>query len=546
MPLPLRKLLPQKVYRQVLYSFVLVCVLILSIIALTTNLTNQSIDSEAFQSRIINATHKIHFYDEVLTMSARMSAFTGDRRWIRRYREHVTMLDEQLKEAVIIYPKAKIIIQKISTANDQLVEIEENALVLSAKGELQQAQEMLFSSDYENNKDIYMAGINELINQLNNQKIKNQTEFSHLFYLTILTFIILLILLGFIIWKMMHVLIQHIEIENMLSLITKKLQTPHHETIDEYIRWSLNLFAHKARADYVFLTKKRKGKFTTIISEWGITTDRQCDELHYNKVANLAANIEISEDNSDITQPSDELKELGLVNILCQTKPTDTREYYQLCMVNPKKKQLNWDKNDSSILSWFTDIIIRALDAIDKTHKLQLLAERDSLTNLLNRRKFIEVLTLEWNQYRRYETSYILMMLDIDHFKDVNDTYGHSAGDHVLAEIAAIMKHCVRAVDVVGRLGGEEFSILLPGTDIKEAKTIADRIREQIQTAAIFTEGKIINTTISIGITPFFDQDKSSTEVLSRADKALYKAKQSGRNKVVCFDISDVLTRSQM
>lgn len=533
MPLPLRKLLPKKIYRQVFFSFLLVCILILSIVGLTTNLANQSVNSEAFQTRITTTTHLIQYYDEVLTMSARMSAFTGDTNWNRRYRHHVTMLDEQLKEVVIIYPKSRIIIQRISTANDQLVQAEENALVLSAKGQLHEAQTLLFNPDYEENKKIYMAGIKELISQLNNQQIQNQKDFYNLFFLTILAFIILLGLLGFIIWKMIYVLIQHIELENMLAVITKKLQAPHNETIDEDIRWSLKLFAHKARADYIFLIKKRKGKYTSIISEWGITTTPQCDEVHYNKIANLAANIEVSEDHTDTTEPSDEFKELGLVNILCQTKSTDTREYFQLCLINPKKKELNWDKKDASILSWFTDIIIRALDAIDKTHKLQLLAERDSLTNLLNRRKFIEILTQEWDQYCRYQTPYILMMLDIDHFKDVNDTYGHAAGDHVLADIAAIMKHCVRAVDVIGRLGGEEFSILLPGTDIKEAFIIADRIREQIQTAAIFTEGKIINTTISIGITLFTNQDKSSTEVLSRADKALYQAKQSGRNKVV-------------
>ena len=123
------------------------------------------------------------------------------------------------------------------------------------------------------------------------------------------------------------------------------------------------------------------------------------------------------------------------------------------------------------------------------------------------------------------------MMLDIDHFKKINDTYGHLAGDFVLKEIAKIIKDSIRKSDICGRFGGEEFVIVLPNTKLSGAMKLAERIRETIQNHTFDFNGKKINVTVSIGITSVGVND-SYESLISRADEALYEAKEKGRNRI--------------
>lgn len=532
MPLSLQYLLPKKIYQQVAGSFALVFILILCIIALSSYLVYESEYAEDFQIRTINAAHSIHYYDEVLTMSARMAAFTGNRAWNERYQRHVNKLDQQLKEAVALYPKAASIIQSISETNVRLVEAEEKALDLAARGELDEAKALLFNPGYEENKAIYMTGLTALIQQLEGEQHKHQKAFHRLFFITAVVFVVLLAALGFIIWKIINVLIQRLEIENALAMVARRLQMPDEETIDQDIRWILSTIANKAEADYVFLIKKRSSKHAAVISEWGINNSDECDQSQYNDIIAAISQTNSATDSAAVLRLSDVLQSKGVRYLIGDMVSNGNREYYQLCIVNPKGKEFSWDKRDAAILSWFTEIIVTATGVIEKNQKLQLLAERDCLTNLLTRRKYMQLLQQQWERFHYLQTSCAVMMLDIDLFKHVNDTFGHAAGDHVLAEISAIMQYAVRDIDITGRIGGEEFSILLPGTDIDEGIIIAERIRTKIEETAINIGDQTIHITMSIGITLFCPQDKSGTTALNRADKALYQAKQGGRNQV--------------
>ncbi|PWI32170.1 hypothetical protein DI392_15935 [Vibrio albus] len=530
----LQYLLPKKIYRQVFFSFLLALILIISIVALITNLSNQSGNAEKFQLQAITVAHNIRLYDEILTMSARMSAFTGNTDWDERYQYHVIRLDEQLAKAVSLYPEASEIINSISEANLRLVSDEEKAMSLANEGRLSEAQVLLLSPAYEKNKAIYQTGLNALITQLEEEQQKQQKESHELFFITIFAFLILLTALGFILWKMMNVLILRLEIENTLALVAKKLLIPVPETIDEDISWTLNLIAEKAEADYAFFVLKRTGKHTAVISEWGLPDSHEHDNSQYNQIAEAVARLEPNENSSDIFSPSATLLNMGLSQIIGQSQSDGNRHCYQLCLLNPRYKEFNWSQKESNVLSQIIDVITRALDSIDKIRQLRLLAERDCLTNLLNRRKYMEILKQEWQRYTRFHTSCAIMMLDIDHFKNVNDTFGHTAGDLVLAEVTSVMQQTVRHIDTVGRVGGEEFSILLPGVDREEGNIIAERIREKIQATRIETGENTIQVTISIGITMFDCHDENGTVALSRADKALYKAKENGRNQVIC------------
>jgi diguanylate cyclase (GGDEF)-like protein len=159
---------------------------------------------------------------------------------------------------------------------------------------------------------------------------------------------------------------------------------------------------------------------------------------------------------------------------------------------------------------------------------LQGLSSRDSLTGLFNRFKLEEAFEYEQKQSNRYETDLSIIMIDIDDFKSVNDTYGHNIGDVFLKEIAEILKTSFRDVDTVGRWGGEEFLILLPKTNLEDSKQIAEKVRKEIELHK-FTE--IGNKTASFGVATH-SNNESLSSLLNRADKALYAAKENGRNSV--------------
>ncbi len=164
--------------------------------------------------------------------------------------------------------------------------------------------------------------------------------------------------------------------------------------------------------------------------------------------------------------------------------------------------------------------------------KLQKLAVTDGLTKLYNSRSFYSQLETEVDRVNRYKHPLALLLLDLDHFKEYNDNYGHLEGDKVLVLFSQIIKSCLRANDSAYRYGGEEFTVILPETAGAEARTVAQRIRAALEAERFSPEnGKDVQITISIGVTEYHPKEELST-FIQRADKAMYLSKQSGRNKV--------------
>lgn len=164
--------------------------------------------------------------------------------------------------------------------------------------------------------------------------------------------------------------------------------------------------------------------------------------------------------------------------------------------------------------------------------RLTVLAEVDALTGAYNRRKLIELGADEFSRYTRYGSPFSLMVADVDHFKRINDRYGHAAGDAVLSAVVAIMLAGKRATDALGRLGGEEFALLLPETSHAAALRVAERIRKQVQEAEIDTGQGVIAVTFSAGVVEIAPGDPSFDDLLRRADQLLYQAKERGRNRI--------------
>lgn len=166
------------------------------------------------------------------------------------------------------------------------------------------------------------------------------------------------------------------------------------------------------------------------------------------------------------------------------------------------------------------------------TQELQSLARTDPLTGLPNRRAFEEAIGHEFQRFKRLGSVTSVLVIDIDHFKLVNDTYGHDAGDTALLFVTNTFREHCRTTDLAARLGGEEFALLLPGTATKAAVSIAERLKDEIERSEILFGSSRFALTVSIGISSFRRGDAGWPQVISRADAALYEAKEAGRNKV--------------
>lgn len=201
--------------------------------------------------------------------------------------------------------------------------------------------------------------------------------------------------------------------------------------------------------------------------------------------------------------------------------------------------KMGWERHRQSILvkQLLQNLRVTNLELEKSNARLTALSITDDLTSLYNHRHSINVLSLEYKKAERHSLPLCLMLLDLDYFKFVNDTYGHLSGDKILAEVAEVLKSSVRDTDVVGRFGGEEFCIILPNTDVNGSLTVAEKIRQTVAGRKFVPlKNMYCNITTSIGIGAFPSDTVCSVEdLIWQADQALHEAKVTGRNKVVCW-----------
>ncbi|MFH1217850.1 MAG: diguanylate cyclase [Pseudomonadota bacterium] len=181
------------------------------------------------------------------------------------------------------------------------------------------------------------------------------------------------------------------------------------------------------------------------------------------------------------------------------------------------------------------DALIKAnSELLEANKQLEKLSTTDALTGLANRRYFLECFAAEYERAKRYRHHLSILIIDVDFFKKVNDTYGHICGDVVLKRTARLLKKNVRGTDLVARYGGEEIVVLLPETDNEQALVIAEKLRRDVASQRILCEGSPLSITVSIGVATQPETNFGEAEQLfNAADQALYKAKNDGRNKVV-------------
>jgi len=208
-----------------------------------------------------------------------------------------------------------------------------------------------------------------------------------------------------------------------------------------------------------------------------------------------------------------------------------------LAALESEKAQEEAEGRVKMIMSKLSVVESEVSDLKASLHKANEQAFVDSLTGVPNRRAYDERIKLEFKRWQRKKEPLVLAVLDVDHFKSINDTYGHPIGDKVLRTISQLVDKKVRDSDFFGRIGGEEFAVIFTGVDLDIALKRLDQFRESIENCKFGSKGKRILITMSIGCALFHEDDKPEG-VYRRADKALYKAKSSGRNK--CLSERDI------
>jgi len=212
---------------------------------------------------------------------------------------------------------------------------------------------------------------------------------------------------------------------------------------------------------------------------------------------------------------------------------TGSAEYmYQNSTIFPLSDTMGRVTHLCLIIYDVTDVAVSRLELESMNGQLRTLSKTDFLTSLNNRGFWEEALINEYKRIKRSGHHSTLLMCDIDHFKRVNDTYGHAAGDAVIQHVAVAVKKNLRSTDVAGRYGGEEFAVLLLDTTVEQAMFFAERLRKNVEAMAVEFNQQILRVTVSIGLAEFHEEMDEYREWIEAADKALYQSKAAGRNYI--------------
>ena len=182
-----------------------------------------------------------------------------------------------------------------------------------------------------------------------------------------------------------------------------------------------------------------------------------------------------------------------------------------------------------------TDVAVSRIELESMNGRLRQLTKTDFLTQLFNRGHWEENLIQEFRRLKRYNHKSTLLMCDIDHFKRINDTYGHAAGDTVIQAIADAVRKNLRSTDIAGRYGGEEYAVLLVDTDIAQAAVLAERLRQSVEALQVSYNGQVLKVTLSLGVAEYNAAMTEHRQWIEAADKGLYQSKAAGRNQLTCY-----------
>lgn len=210
---------------------------------------------------------------------------------------------------------------------------------------------------------------------------------------------------------------------------------------------------------------------------------------------------------------------------------------YQNCTILPLTDTRSEVNQICLIVYDVTEVAVNRLQLQKANALLHDISRTDGLTGLLNRKTWEQSLNSEFMRYQRHKHAASLIMFDIDHFKLVNDNHGHPAGDEVIRQTASAVMEGIRNIDIAGRYGGEEFAVILMGTDATGAKVVAERLRKTVEALTVTYEEKTIQFTISLGVSELSERITDPTMWINNADRGLYRAKRAGRNTSIVYGL---------
>jgi len=486
----------------------------------------------------------IVYFDEVLTMSARMAAFTGKQYWEARYHACVPKLDLALQKTLTLFPGAQEALKATREANLNLIDLELQALRLASKGQLRQASEILFSPDYEKDKKIYSAGLTRLQEHITAYKNTIQNQIRRSTQLSIGVAALMLLFIVLVLVYILRLLDSRLKLEAMTSNLSRHFIQHSQENIESNIQWALQLLARQSRANHCYLLNCDTQNNARDPIEWRFPAEspsllsaipalaekcqawRQSQRDH-NGIWHWPDRKTSAENQ---TMQKTILKALHSKTLLGASTARADGDKFMLVLASGRRN-LKLGKADSDLLHTIIEIIMRAIENKNKENDLLRLATTDALTGIANRRHFSDQLRNELMRVQRTRQASALMMLDIDFFKHVNDSYGHTAGDAVLSHVALYAQTRLRQIDIIGRIGGEEFCVIVPNRDAENALIAAERLRLGIENEVIATDAGPIHITVSIGVT-LLKSDDQLESAMKRVDAALYIAKNNGRNRI--------------
>ncbi|WP_412480236.1 diguanylate cyclase [Azonexus sp. IMCC34839] len=490
---------------------------------------------------LLQVAETIRYSDEVLTMSARMGAMTGNPAWQERYDSFVPQLDAAIDETIRRFPKAKKALEQTSEANERLIAFEKKAFELSRAGRTADASALLLGEEYERDKKYYSEGLtlltqgihayrDEVEARLNKDMLTTEVVVS-----TLLAIVVFVLVYGF------RLISYRLELERTMSEAGRRLLAQDRSKLDEGLRWILKLVASMAHANYCYLLRRIPGERN---SDW--QTFAQYGDGSEPPALNdtIMSSLFCRQDEDGIvwlpsldvlSQPhakaKEKLHELGIGSLL-GLQLNHGKEYEFFLALAGCGTPLHWKDSDAPVLRTIAEIIAGAIEVKEKEEELFRLATHDDLTGLSNRRCFTEELERELLRGKRSGQPSAVLMIDLDHFKQVNDTYGHAVGDRVLRHFASQARQALREIDTLARIGGEEFAAILPQADADSALAAAERLRAEIERSILNVEGLSLPITASIGVSLTREEDVGYGSILKRADQALYAAKNAGRNCV--------------
>ena len=509
------------------------------------------------------------YLDEVLTMSARMAATTGDLRWEERYFTFEPVLDAAIKEAMNLAPDAFSgeAAAETESANIKLVEMERRAFDLVREGDFAAAKALLFSEEYETQKRIYARGMTDFTSGLRlgaSSVLQHGRRRAFWNIAMVLLLIPLLIMLWSVVlrvvsnWKSTLVSKEMLEIEIEGRKMTEQELAA---TAEAEMR---------SRREIEFLLRALES-FTAVLDSNDIV-EQLCQHINgilpnhaatvYLRTGNRFQAVNRQHDISrqmrdgDNASPSSrllEFKDLRGPVIIPNAQESEHLHNYQLrrdthsAVIIPLTAQhrtVGYLVAESNLAEGITEADIRMAFAVANEAAISLenalllqevekLSLTDPLTGTNNRRHFDQEASRLFRLSMRHCRPLSLVMLDIDHFKIVNDTFGHDIGDKVLKKVVQACDHLTRDTDLVARFGGEEFCLLLPETTATDALNVAQKVRVAIAGLEMVADSQPFSITASFGLSECDHSGDSLEGLISRSDDALYVAKRQGRNCAV-------------